>query len=152
MTRNKSFVGGLGCCALSLAYLWEARNFPVGSLAKPGIGFVPNLVGLIGLSLSIAIVIVAWWQTRKSKGPKPASKNNGGSGPWIIAAFLLAYPMALESLGFVLGSVPLAYVSLLVMGHRNKLTALGIAAVMVLVSFYLFSEALGVQFPAGLFG
>lgn len=152
MLRNKSLVGGLGCFLFALAYFWEARGLPTGSIARPGIGFVPDLLAKIALLLSAALVVASWFKARQADEKEPAANFDGGSGPWLIAALLVAYPLALELLGFFPATIPLFFVSLLVMDNRNRLTALAISAGMVILAYCVFSVAAGVRFPAGVFG
>jgi hypothetical protein len=153
LLRNKSLVGGLGCFLFALAYFWEAYGLPIGSMARPGIGYVPNLLGKIALLLSAAIMVAAWFEKAKETAGESdaAAEAGGGSGPWVIAVLLVAYPFALDTLGFFLATIPFFFVSLIVMGHRNKITGVVISAAVVLVSYYLFSVLAGVRFPAGLF-
>ena len=150
LLRNKSLVGGLGCLLIALAYFWEARGLPLGSMARPGIGYVPNLLAKIALLLSTAVIVTAWFEKKQADEGEPA--GDAGSGPWVIAAVLVAYPFALDTLGFFAATIPMFFVSLLVMGHRNKITAVVISVAMVLVAYFVFSVGAGVRFPAGVFG
>jgi hypothetical protein len=121
-------------------------------MGRPGIGYVPDLLGKIALVLSAAILVASWLEARRARGKEQPECFDGGAGPWVIAALLVAYPLALDTLGFFLATIPLFYFSLIIMGHRNKLTGLAIAAAAVIVTYYLFSAGAGVRFPAGVFG
>ena len=155
---NKTILGSIGIGAISLLYLWEASSLPVGSTAAPDIGYVPWLISWIAVVLCGLLAVNTWLTERSAaaEASREADQTEAapgvGPGPWIIAASLLLYPVLLNFLGFFLGTLPLIYVSLLVMGYTRRLAGIGIAAVMTGVAYYLFVQWLGVQFPAGWFG
>ncbi|MDF2500139.1 MAG: hypothetical protein K0Q77_853 [Anaerosporomusa subterranea] len=153
MIMNKTTLGSIGIAIISIVYLWEANRLPVGSTAAPDIGYVPWLIGWISLGLCVLLVLNVWLAERSTEAANTQTVDEGvGPGPWIIAAGILVYPAFLDNLGFIVGTTPLIYVSLLVMGYRRRWAALGIAILMTGIAYYLFSQWLGVQFPTGLFG
>lgn len=153
MIINKTLLGTFGIGVISLAYWWEAKSLPTGLASAPGTGYVPNLIGEISLGLCVLLAVITCLENRADTAAKsePADEKTG-PGPWIIAVALVLYPIILENLGFILGTTPLAYISLRVIGYKQRLRALVIALIMVLVSYYIFSQWLNVQFPAGWFG
>ena len=158
MIMNKTTLGSIGIAIISIGYLWEANRLPIGSTAAPDIGYVPWLIGWISLGLCVLLMLNVWLEERSTESTDPGTPGTEttdegvGPGPWITAASLLIYPVLLDNLGFILGTVPLVYLSLLVMGYKRRFAAFGVALLMTGIAYYLFSQWLGVQFPTGLFG
>jgi hypothetical protein len=147
---NKTLLGAAGMGVLSGLYWWEAKGLPTGTPMTPGIGYVPNLLGEIAVGLCLLLAVLTYWGSRgQSDAQSDCPGERSGPGPWIISAALLIYPTFLVNFGFILGTLPLAYMSMWVMGYKRKFRALAISFVMVFVLNYVFSEWLGVQFPQG---
>lgn len=147
---KKTLIGTAGIGVLSGLYWWEAKSIPAGTAMKPGISYFPNLLGEAALGLCILLAIVVYLKNRKQSGAASDGPDEKvGSGPWIISVALLLYPVAMDNFGFVFSTVPLAYVSMWIMGYRRKFKGLAISLIMVFVLDYVFSEWLGVRFPQG---
>jgi putative tricarboxylic transport membrane protein len=88
-------VGGVALLLFAVVVMWEDRAFPLGSVTKPGPGYMPML--LAGILAAMALLVI--W----TGGRSPALGSLGWS-EWRHAVAILAgcvfAAMALERIGY----------------------------------------------------
>jgi len=149
---------GIGLIALLLAQ--GIRRPGMVTNQDPGPAFFPILLGSLLLVGGMWRWILAWRSSRQSvqrptpEGePSPAQTNPSGSR-WVFYRWfpsLIAYPILMPQLGFLLSSSLFGAWMLRVQGARWWV-ALAVGAGLSLAIYGLFSRLFLVQFPAGRWG
>lgn len=130
-----------------LLALWESRPFPVGTLARPGPGYLPNVLALILVAFGVVMLV------RGGRGVRLAALGWSESRHALaILAACVFVGLALERIGWRL-TVGLALLFLLrVVERRSTLFAVALTVVIALGSFWVFDTLLRVPLPRGPFG
>ena len=137
-----------GLAAIAVFFIIQASMLALGSVALPGPGFFPLLLGIALLICSIWIGIQLW------RGKPNGENHELGHRDVIIAmlALLLIAP-TFETLGAYVTLGLFAFALLVFVARTNVLLALASSAVGMAAIFYFFQILLGLQLPKGiLFG
>lgn len=140
-------VSGLTLAALAVWIWWLNREFPVGTLADPGPGYVPLLlaIGLGGIGLLIAAFGGRSAVLRAIPWPE------AGRAVVILLACVVA-TLALQYIGYRLGILAFLVFFLGVVERKKPLVAALVAAGFSLGSFYVVGVLLKVPLPRGPWG
>jgi len=159
---SKTVAGALTIGIATSIYLYEALKLPFGSVAAPGMGFMPVLVALTVLALCLVLIGTEWLMASRSIPSSDQVKDlweeeeegesSGYQRPFMLVLTLLLYPWALTYLGFILSSIFLLYASLRIMSYRNWWISLAVAVVTTILANIIFSNWLGIYFPKGILG
>lgn len=138
---------GLMLAALAAWIWWLNREFPVGTLADPGPGYVPLLLaaGLGGIGLLIAAF------GRRSLALQAIRWPEAGRAAVILVACIVA-TFALERIGYRLSVMVFLVFFLGVVERKKPLTVALVAAGFSLISFYVVGILLKVPLPRGPWG
>jgi len=141
----KERIVSLGILLFALVYLAGSISLKVGTLAQPGAGQFP---AAIAFSL-LAIAGFHVWRTFR----KTAEKEEGHSwtqlAPAGIAAALVAYPILLKALSFLLSTFIVLFTLLLLLKFKTRLISFLTALAATILAFIVFSGFLGVVLPSG---
>ena len=135
--------------ALSLFVTWAGWDLGIGTVAAPGSGFLPFWAGLMMCGFSLAVL----WSAVREGGPSLASLWTGvrwGNVVLMIAS-LSVYAALLETLGFLMSTIPLLLVLLRGVDPVPWRTAIPIAVISTLGVWWVLKRALLIQLPAGMF-
>jgi hypothetical protein len=127
---------GAGQIAMALA-------LPRGTLAEPGPGVFPLLVGGLMSAASLACLL----QVVLERNPVDWDLRAVSARPAVLAAAFIVFLVLLPRVGFILPSLLLQMVTLKVFGMRGMWRRLAVAAVITAAAVLLFETLLGVQFP-----
>lgn len=147
MRRAVAFAGLLGL-TLGAFYLAEGLRYPLGTLAQPGPGLYPALIG--------ALVVVGGLGTALEARHLPAGVACGWPrGPALrrvlaLIAAAFAYVVVLPYVGHVIAAAPVTLTIMRVMGLRSWPKGMGLTLAMALGSYYLFAILLRVPLPGGM--
>jgi hypothetical protein len=140
-------VSGLVLIALALLIGWFNREFPVGTLADPGPGYVPLLLacalGGIGLLVAVsgtrseALSAIRWPEATRAL---------------IIMVACVAATFALERIGYRLTTAIFLVFFIGIIERKPPLTVVLVAAGFSLASFYVIGDLLKVPLPVGPWG
>ena len=144
----------LGLFALGLYVVIQTRSIAsVQSYAQVGPRLFPNIVGA-GLILLGALL--GWHAASGGWRNVPLDQEHHDSPNWrailLISAGLLLHMALIGWAGFILAGILLYILIARAFGSSRLLLDLGVAATLALVVFYLFTKALGLSLPEGLFG
>ena len=159
-----------GLAALALAYLFAAHRYALDTLATPGPGVFPLLLGALLLFLAVC-QMVALVRTRRSGmaggggGALPARhpiREKRGDAvaaepaprhrtPLLMIGALGLYAASVTLVGFLAASGLLVVVGARLMGARGWWRAVLLAVGVVAGTHLLFAVWLGVPLPAGRF-
>lgn len=136
--------------ALSLFVTWAGRDLGIGSAAAPDSGFLLFWTGLLMCGFSLAIL----WGAVAGGGPSFASlwtDVRWGKVILMIAA-LATYAAVLDTLGFLLATIPLLLVLLRGVDPVRWTIAVPVAVVPTLGIWWVLKRLLLIRLPAGVFG
>lgn len=133
--------------AVALAYTVLSFQYPWGTLAQPGTGFLPFAVGVL---FFISAAGVAWEALAKRPDePIDWPRGSGLRRVVAVAAIAIGYLVLVGSLGHVVTSTLVAFGLMMLMGARRVLPIAALAVAMGVGSTYLFVDVLGVPLPGG---
>jgi len=144
-------LGSLVGLLLAGVVIWQSVIIPMGTLNKPGPGFLPFWAGVI-LALLAGLL---WLGSEKRKPFSAPLKIFPEEGRWSsviwAAGSLLAYGFALEVLGFIFCTAALMLFLFYFIGQQKWWVALTGSVLVTWVAHALFKLVLKVQLPAGIF-
>ena len=124
--------------------IYMSLALPRGTLAEPGPGVFPLLVGTLMCAASLACLAHAIFDRNQLE----ASLLADAARPAALVAALAVFLVLLPRVGFILPSLLLQVVTLQVFGMRGVWRRLALAAAITAAAVLLFQTLLGVQFPA----
>jgi len=147
--RRTDFFAGLVLLCFALVVAEESLRLPFGTMAKPGIAFLPMLLSALLALLAIALIVQAWEKGPTAHGPGLQL------GLWKKVAAclgaLFGFGLIFEWLGFVL-SATLLLVFLMRAVEPLKWWLVLVVAVSSSLATYIVFSLLGTPLPAGLLG
>lgn len=133
-------------CLVGVLFVWQASLLDLGSVALPGPGFFPFVLGAVLAALAAVIGSEIWRQAANAE-----TVDLGHRDVMVVCAALLAIPPLFEPLGAYI-TLGLFGAVLLVVIARVSLLLAGAAAVIGMVAcWYFFQVLLGLQLPTGPF-
>lgn len=140
-------VSGVVLIALALVIIWFNREFPVGTLADPGPGYVPLLLActLGGIGLLVAAAGARAEAMSALRWPEATRAV-------IILAACVAATFALERIGYRLTTAAFLVFFLGVIERKHPLAVVLVSAGFSLASFYVVGILLKVPLPRGPWG
>ena len=144
---RSDWVAGVGLILIALVVAWENREFPLGTLAEPGPGYVPLLFTIALGSFGLLIVL------RGGTSPlfKSIDWSESRRGIVLLVACGIAV-FALERIGYRLTMIALLLFLLGAVEKKRPLPTLLVALGFAFASHYLFDTLLKVQLPKGPWG
>jgi len=140
-------IAGVAIAVLGAYVAWAAREYPFGTLAEPGPGYLPFVLALVFAAFGVVVAL---------RGSVVAEERQVSFADFPHAVVLLmvlgAAALAIERLGYRVTVAAMLLVLLAVIERRNPIVAVLIAAVMALGSFYLINNVLLVPLPVGPWG
>ena len=132
--------------ASGLFFASQAWLLPIGSLAKPGPGLFPLILGSLLSLLAIAVAVHI--------GARPANAEPvelGHRDVLIVFAGLLSVSIMFETLGAYLSLGAFAFILLVLIARLSVPRALAGSVIGMGIVHLFFERALGLQLPAGPF-
>lgn len=140
-------ISGLILLGLALYIGWLNREFPVGSLADPGPGYVPLLLA-IGLgAIGLLIALFGGRSALLRSIPWPEA---GRAAVILIACAVTT--LALERIGYRLSTAVFLVFFIGVIERKKPLAVVLVAVGFSLASFYIIADLLHVPLPRGPWG
>jgi hypothetical protein len=144
---NREHAAGIALAALGLYVAVAAREYPLGSVAEPGPGFLPLALGLMLAGCGIVLAIGAFFAV-------PARPVSFAELPHalVVLAALVAAALAMERLGFRATVALMLLFFLLAIERRPLPIAVPLALAFAGGTFYLINDVLRVPLPVGPWG
>lgn len=152
--KKQERIGGLLWLLLGVGVCIGAASMRMGSLHKPGPGFMPLLAGgLLGL-FGLILLLTTFSASGDEKRPRPSKSENWGKRNLFLFCLvaLFGYAFLLEPLGFYTTTGVFLFSLFKLADQRNWVKPLISAGLTVLVSYLLFTVWLKIQFPGGVTG
>jgi hypothetical protein len=141
------YVTGGALALAGLAIAWQSAQYPMGSLAEPGPGYLPFALG-VALAFFGALVAAAGGRSPEFRWRR---FDDGLKGLAILAGLAFA-ALALERLGYRITIAVLLVYYLGAVERRPWVTTLVLAVAVPVGTYYVFARLLRVPLPIGLFG
>lgn len=134
----------------SLLYFWISLGYPRGTMAQPGPGLYPLLLGILVLVASIGSLIFDL--LNPIQGTLKIPKGNNLGRVLAVAGGAVSYVLLLPYAGHLLASMVVVFVVFQAMGLPSWPAKIGFTIVLALGSYYLFDVLLKVPLPKGILG
>lgn len=143
-------INSLCLIGFSLLILFSSLKLGIGSLRKPGPGFIPLIASVLVFSLSLLVLIM---------GIKGSARDEEKKSfiPWQnlikIISLVIAlsfYIYFLKFLGYLIAAFLLMFIMFFIFEPKKWLIHVVSAIIAASLSFVVF-RSLGVQLPAGIF-
>lgn len=145
--------------AVGLVYESMALNMPRGTLAYPGPGLFPLIIGGFMIAMALGCLlqeIVPRMREKKQEASALPSADAADSEERNVAktfqltALLIGYILILKPLGFPIAICAFLVVAIRIFGYRKWLPTLAMAAIIAGISFVSFVLWLKVPLPMGI--
>lgn len=135
---------GAALAVLGIYVAWASGDYPFGSVAEPGPGFLPFALGVILAAFGIVLAL-----SGRIACSGPAVSFSDLPHALLIIAVLCAAALGIERIGYraTVGSMLVFF--LVVVERRNAIVSIALAAAMAFGSFYLINNVLRVPLPVG---
>jgi putative tricarboxylic transport membrane protein len=145
--------------AVGLVYESMGMNMPRGSLAYPGPGFFPTIIGAFLIATALGCLLQEFMPRKRGSEPAaitppgietaaPAARDLAKTVQLI--ALLIGYALVLKPLGFPLAVCAFVAIAIRIFGYRKWLPTLAMAAAISAISYVAFVVWLKVPLPLGL--
>jgi len=145
--------------AVGLVYETMALNMPRGSLAYPGPGLFPMIIGAFMIAMALGCVLQEIVPRMREKKPEAYSlpsadgadaEERNVAKTFQLIALMVGYILLLKPLGFPIAICAFLAVAIRIFGYRKWLPALAMAAIITVVSYVSFVVWLAVPLPMGI--
>ena len=140
-------IAGAVITAFGLYVAWAAREYPFGTLAEPGPGYLPFV---------LAMVLAAFGALLALRGRAvPTDRQvrfDDLPHALLLLAVLSAAAYAIERAGYRVTVALMLFFLLAIVERRSVIMSALLAAAMALGSFYLINNVLRVPLPVGAWG
>jgi len=156
-------IGSIGFAALMLAvgliYENMALNMPRGTLAYPGPGLFPLIIGLFMIAMALGCLVQEFLPRKRANAPAgspapieapAAPEERDVMKTFQLTALMVGYIFALKPLGFPIAICIFLAIAIRIFGYRKWLPALAMAAVITAISYVSFVVWLKVPLPMGI--
>lgn len=132
---------------LAVFVLWQNRSYPLGTLSEPGAGFLPLLLGLAFVLVSL---LIAWF----GAGAVKLKDIGWGEAPRAVLILVACGVAAsvFERIGYRLTLMGLLVFLLGVLERKPVIHVVLIAVGFSFISYYVFFNLLDVQLPRSPWG
>lgn len=142
-----------------LVYASMGMDMPRGTLAYPGPGFFPTVIGVFLVATALGCLVQEIVGREPGDARPPAQPPSDHAAPraerrlhktFQLIALLVAYGYALKPLGFPIAIFLFSAVAIRIFGYRRVVPTLAVAAAIAVVSHVVFVVWLKVALPVGL--
>jgi putative tricarboxylic transport membrane protein len=128
-----------------------ALQMGLGSLRKPGMGLMPFGISILLASLSLVVFFRRISRKDEGKGP-PIFSNALQTRVLFVLVALVLYAKLMPLLGYLLATFILMAFLFLVIERKKVGWMVFLSFSTSLITYYVFSKWLNLQFPSGWFG
>lgn len=147
--RTADIVVGIGVAVLGGIVWWGARGLVDLRRPQAGAEFMPTIVGIGLLACGALLTFNAWRRTGDRRMVEVPQLDEMGR-VLLTLGLLVAFALTMDTLGFVVASFALVFISVAVLSRKSVLMALLLAVVIPLVTYILFHGLLQMRLPVGI--
>jgi len=145
---------GAICFLAAVGYTWQAFQIPLGTLAKPGAGLFPRIVGFAAIVISIIVIVEAIVVVRDPEDEREFELPHGKELRHVIVFFgaTVLFAVLLPILGQYLAGTLYAYGLFMYLGKRRPINWIKSAVYAVILGVgvpWIFVHFLQVSLPDG---
>jgi putative tricarboxylic transport membrane protein len=133
-----------------LFVLFESKKYPLGTIDNPGPAFLPLLLGMALVLLSVGLIVRVW----KKEGIRPSRpiwpEKAGMTRVSLAFIIILLFTGLLEVTGYMINIFLLFLVLLRPIGRQKWTWSISISVGAALVSYFLFEKWLMIPLPNGI--
>jgi putative tricarboxylic transport membrane protein len=139
---DTKFIFSICILLISLIYLYAAKDLVLGTMKRPGVGFLPIIAGTVATIFSLIEIVKLC-----------LSKNDSSEAniKWRQIGFfflgIILYALALNYVGYEIATCALLFFLTKLFGAKSWVKPLIFSVLVSLISYYLFAELLMVQLP-----
>ncbi len=145
-------ISGVFWLCFAVLFIIQSYRLGLGTLHKPGPGFLFFWVNII-LGVMSVVVLIRAWAGKKTEGPQPALFGGQSLSKIILVLIsLFAYVIAMETVGFILVTLLLFIFILGILEKKRWFLTLFVSVVVTVISYLIFEVWLQSQLPKGFLG
>lgn len=144
---NHDQAAGLALAALGAYVCVAAHEYPFGTVAEPGPGFLPFVLGVMLAACGVVLAIAAAFAP-----PQRTVAFGELTHALVILTSLAGAALLIERIGFRSLVVAMLLFYLLIIERRRPLIAVPLAVAVALGTFHLINDVLRVPLPVGPWG
>jgi hypothetical protein len=144
---NHDQAAGVALAVLGMYIAVAARDYPFGTIAEPGPGFLPFVLGVMLAACGVVLAIAAAFVP-----PQRAVTFGELPHALVVLASLAGAALLIERIGFRALVVAMLLFYLLLVERRRPLIAVPLAVAVALGTFHLINDVLRVPLPVGPWG
>jgi hypothetical protein len=149
--RRKNVLAGLMFIAIAAIGLWTSRNYPIGTALRMGTGYVPRLLCFVLMGLGALVVLQGVLATDPPAAPRERASEDGVIAQLrpvaVVTLALIAFALALETLGLVLSIFVLVAIASLASRELKPWETLAAAAGLSVLTWAIFVFGLSLPIP-----
>ncbi len=148
--RRKNVLSGLMFIAIAAIGLWASRNYPVGTALRMSTGYVPRLLCWVLMGLGAIVLVQGLRETDRPEPRAPAPEDSALARlrPVVVVTLsLIAFALALESLGLVLSILILTVIASFATRELKLWETLAAAAGLSVLTWAIFIVGLSLPIP-----
>ena len=148
--RRKNVLSGLMFMAIAALGLWASRNYPIGTALRMSTGYVPRLLCWVLMGLGAIVLVQGLLETDPPGTHEPAPEDSvfARLRPVVVVTLsLVAFGLALESLGLALSILILVAIASLATRELKLWEVLAAAAGLGILTWAIFILGLGLPIP-----
>lgn len=146
--NNSEFWAGAVGLALSLWIVWYGHSIGLGTINDPGSGYVLFYTGILMSLFSLGILVPAFREGGRPFRALFADVN--WRKPLVIIVSLIIYAVVLETVGFLIATVPLMVLLLRAIDPVAWPRAIAIAVLAPVIVWWVLNYGLLIQLPSGI--
>jgi hypothetical protein len=151
MLRRKNVLAGLMFIAIAAVGLWASRNYPVGTALRMSTGYVPRLLCWLLMGLGAIVLVQGLLAPEPAEAARERAPEDGAVAqlrPVVVVTIgLIAFALALETLGLVLSILVLTAIASLATRELKLWETLAAAVGLSLLTWAIFIVGLGLPIP-----
>ncbi len=143
-------ISGFFWLFFSVLVIIESYHLGLGTLHKPGPGFLFFWVNIVLAVLSL-IVLIRAWVSKQEEGPQPSIFGTQNVLKIILVmASLFVYALLMETIGFILVTLLLFIYLLGIIEKKSWFYTIFVSILVTVISYLIFETWLQSQLPKGL--
>ena len=145
-------VSGIFWLCFAVLVIIQSYHLGLGTLHKPGPGFLFFWVNIV-LAIMSLIVLIRAWASKKEEGPQPSIFGTQNVRKIILVMVsLFLYALLMEVIGFIPVTLLLFIYLLGIIEKKKWFYTIFVSVVVTVISYLIFETWLQSQLPKGLLG
>ena len=143
-------ISGIFWLCFAVLVIIQSYHLGLGTLHKPGPGFLFFWVNIV-LAIMSLIVLIRAWLSKKEEGPQPAIFGTQNVSKIIFVMIsLFLYALLMEIIGFIPVTLLLFIYLLGIVEKKKWFYTIFVSVVVTVISYLIFETWLQSQLPKGL--